>query len=198
MVRNSNGRSKKVVARKLEILRTAASAFRTRGFDGAGMRDIARALGMTATALYYYFRNKEEILYFCQDHSLDRLLSEAGHIARQRAPADHRLRALIVAQMNCMLDELAGSAAHIDFHALPDRLLRRVIAKRDRYESILCGVVAEGIRHGVFLPGDVKLRALAILGAINWSVRWYRPEGSKPPREIARIFADYLVQGLRR
>ena len=59
------GRGGRAVRRKLEILRGAAAAFRDRGYAGSSVRDIARRLGMAPGNLYYYFRNKQEILYFC-------------------------------------------------------------------------------------------------------------------------------------
>ena len=51
-------------------------------------------------------------------------------------------------------------------------------------------------RRRVSRPGNEKMAPLAILGAINWSVRWYRPEGPQPPAEIAESFADFLIHGL--
>jgi len=188
----------RAVRRKLEILRGAAAAFRDRGYAGSSVRDIARRLGMTPGNLYYYFRNKQEILYFCQDYSLDVLLREARVIARGRASADRKVRALVRAQVLCMLDELHGSAGHIEFHAMPKARLARIIAKRDAYERIVRGVVEEGVRSRRFAPCDPKLVTLAILGAVNWTARWYRAGGVLGAEAIAGAFSDYLVRGLVR
>ncbi len=161
------------------------------------MREIAQAVDLQPGALYYYFANKQEILYFCQDYSLDRMLEESARVMRIKAPPAERLRALLVAQMRCMLDELQGSAAHIEFHALPPRLLDRIVAKRDRYERAVRAIVENGMKSGGFRKGDAHLVTLAMLGAINWSIRWYRPDGPKGVEEIANTFADYLVRGLK-
>ena len=120
----------KVVRKKLEILRGAAAAFRNRGYAATSVRDIARQTGMTPGNLYYYFRNKQEILYFCQDYSLDVLLRQARRIRRRRIGPEEKIKALVRAQVLCMLDELHGSAGHIEFHAIPPARLRRIIAKR--------------------------------------------------------------------
>jgi len=188
----------RAVRRKLEILRGAAAAFRDRGYAGSSVRDIARRLGMTPGNLYYYFRNKQEILYFCQDYSLDVLLREARLIARGEAAADEKVRALIRMQVLCMLDVLHGSAGHIEFHAMPKARLARIIAKRDAYERIVRGVVADGVRSRRFAPCDPKLVTLAILGAVNWTARWYRAGGGLGPEAIAGAFSEYLVKGLMR
>jgi AcrR family transcriptional regulator len=200
VVRISNSRSKngKTLRKRLEILRGAAGAFRRDGFERAGMREIARAVEMSPAGLYHYFRTKHEILYFCQDYSLDRMLEAAGRVRRRREPADVKLRRLIMAQMTCMLDELQGTAAHAEFSSLPARLLGKVVRKRDRYERLMRGVIEGGVRAKIFRPCDPKLVTLAILGAINWTIKWYRPDGARGANEIAGEFADYLVRGLKR
>lgn len=182
--------------KRLEILRGAAAAFRRRGFDGAGMREIGASLGMTQGNLYYYFKNKQEILYFCQDYSLRSLLRRARVIERLPLSADRKLFLLIVEHMRLTLDELGASAAHIDFAALEDDRYREVVRKRDRYERALRRILRDGADAGIFAPCDEKLIAFAILGAMNWTIRWFRPEGPRPIEDVAREFARFLVRGL--
>jgi AcrR family transcriptional regulator len=62
-----NRRTSRSEERRLEILKSAAAAFRRRGYHGASVEEIARALRMTKGSLYYYFRNKEAILFACHD-----------------------------------------------------------------------------------------------------------------------------------
>lgn len=195
MVQISN-RSSKTVRKRLEILRGAAEAFRRRGFDGAGMREIASAIGMVPGALYYYFKSKDDLLYFVQDYSVDRLLEIGKRVSAKRAPADRRLAELVREQVRTLLDDLQGTSAHLDFHALPPRLLRRVVAKRDQFEAIVRGIIGDGVRARTFRRVDPKLAALAVLGAVNWTVRWYRPEGAMRPDAIGDQFADLLIRGL--
>jgi AcrR family transcriptional regulator len=185
-------------AKRAEILRRAAEVFRERGFHAAGMRDIARALRITPGALYYYFRGKEDLLYFCQEHSLRRLLAQARRIAAGRAPAADRLAALVRAHLECLLDETGGVAAHLEFRALPPAMRAAIASKRDAYERLFRGVVADGVRSRAFRRVDPKLATLAILGALNGAVTWYRPEGPATPARIAASFADTLVGGLQR
>src|SRR2546426_9881613 len=71
-----NGHLKRrYLARRLEILRAAGREFRVRGFAETGMRDIAAAAALSPANLYNYFAGKHEILYFCQDNSLDRMIA---------------------------------------------------------------------------------------------------------------------------
>jgi AcrR family transcriptional regulator len=192
-----NGRlRRRYLARRLEILRAAGEEFRTNGFAETGMRDIAQAASLSPGNLYNYFQGKHEILYFCQDNSLDRMLASLEKSRRLQTAAAERLRFVIVSHVRCVLDEVEGSAAHLLTSALPPRLQRSLMAKRDRYEEGVRQLIVAGTRSGEFIPCDPALIARAVLGALNWSVRWFNPEGSLTASEIAKGFADYLIRGL--
>jgi AcrR family transcriptional regulator len=192
-----NGRlRRRYIERRLEILRAAGREFRLHGFAETGMRDIAAAAGLSPANVYNYFQGKHEILYFCQDNSLDRMLAALEKARRLRAGAAERLRRVIVSHVHCVLDEVEGSAAHLLTGSLPPRLQRRLVAKRDRYEAGVRNLIAAGSRSGEFIPCDPALAARAMLGALNWSARWFRPEGLLTSTEIADGFAGYLIRGL--
>jgi AcrR family transcriptional regulator len=183
--------------KRAEILRRAASIFRRKGFHGAGMREIAAGLGMAPGALYYYFESKEDLLFACQVLSLKRLLKSAGEIVGGQLDADEKLRTLVRAHLGHILDELGGSFAHVEFHALPDPMLREVVSKRDAYERLVRRVIREGIQQGAFRKVDVKLTALALLGALNWTVVWWRPEGHRQLHGVADQITDIFLEGLK-
>lgn len=189
-------RKERIERTRLEILRCAAEAFRRNGFLATTMDEIARRLHMTKGNLYYYFKSKEEILYFCQDYSLDLLLARLEGVRNSGAPPDEQLRRVIREQVSVILDELKASAMHADFQVLSRRRLARIIRKRDRYERGLREIIREGMEQGIFRPGDPKLLGFAILGAINWTVRWFSPQGPRSAQEIGDVFAEYLVRGL--
>ncbi|HEX5094146.1 MAG TPA: TetR/AcrR family transcriptional regulator [Burkholderiales bacterium] len=180
-------------ARRLHILRAAARVFRRRGIAAAGMREIAEEAGLSPGNLYHYFSGKDELLLYCQERTLERMQAALDSASGDAAS---RLRAVLRAHVHCMLDELEGGTAHLDLEALPKKLREGVIAKRDAYEQGVRAVVAEGMRAGEFARGDAALVTRAMLGAVNWTARWYRPEGDQGPGEIAAALSDYLVKGL--
>ena len=69
--------------------------------------------------------------------------------------------------------------------------------QRDEYEGMLRGIIEAGVRSGVFVPCDSRLIGFAILGALNWIPRWYKPGGPRTPKEIAGAFSEYFVRGLQ-
>jgi TetR/AcrR family transcriptional regulator len=184
--------------RRVEILKTAAAAFRRRGYHGASVDEIASALSMTKGNLYYYFKNKEEILYACHDYSLNLILAVMDEIRAEAIPADEKLRRLIVAFVHLIIDELHSTALTLDLQALSPSLLRKVIARRDRFDRGLRALIQEGIDRHLFAAADTKLVAFAIMGAVNWIPKWFNPGGTATSEQVGRAFADFLVGGLLR
>jgi AcrR family transcriptional regulator len=191
-------RTPRSAERRTEILKSAAAAFRRRGYHGASVEEIARALKMTKGNLYYYFRDKQDILFGCHDYSLGVALELLEQVEAEPVPADERLRRLITGFVHLIIDELHGSGLTLELEALPRPLLQKVVAKRDRFDRGLRKIVQDGMDQGLFAPGDPKLVAFAIMGALNWISRWYDPRGEASSDEIATTFADYLVAGLAR
>lgn len=195
--KRTHGRiARRYLARRLEILRAAGNQFRVAGFAETGMRDIAAAADLSPANLYNYFQGKHELLFFCQDLTLDRLIAALEKARCLRVNAGEKLRLVIVSHVRCVLDEVEGSAAHLLASSLPPRLQRPLVAKRDRYEEGVRHLIAAGVRTGEFTPCDPALATRAILGALNWTVRWFNPGGTLTATEIAEGFADYLIRGL--
>ena len=182
---------------RVEILKSAAKAFRKLGYHGATVEQIAAALHMKKGNLYYYFKNKEDILFACHQYSLDRLTQLFDEIEHSDRPADDKLRRLIVAFVHTILDELHGTALLLDLEALSPAHLKAVIVRRDQFERGVRNVLEEGMTTGTFGRGDPKLLAFALFGAVNWIPRWFNPEGAATSQEIADYFARFLIEGLR-
>src|SRR6267142_2014077 len=160
-------------ARRLDILRAAARVFRRLGVSATGMREIAEEADLSPGNLYYYFRGKDEILLFCQERTLERLRSAAKAARAIPGSWAGRLRSVL--------------SAHVR---------EAIVRKRDAYERAVRALVAEGVEAGEFAPTDPALVTRAMLGAVNWTARWYRHDGAQSVAEIADSLSDYLVRGL--
>jgi TetR/AcrR family transcriptional regulator, cholesterol catabolism regulator len=196
MVQMAGDASAKVLEKKREILDAASRVFRRQGLHATGMRDIAAELGMAVGNLYYYFKDKEEILAFVQEETLAGLLARAAQIRARDLPADEQLYRLIEEHVVRLNEETPGSLAHLEVEALGEPWRASVLAQRHEYEQTFREILEEGIAAGVFRPADAKVSALAILGAVNWTVKWFRPGGGKSAREIGRECAELLVRGM--
>jgi AcrR family transcriptional regulator len=206
VVRKSNGRlqhartatprARRRDRQRDAILRAAAQLFRDRGFAETGMRDIAEAAELSAANLYHYFDGKHQLLYYCQDRALDRMIT-AVESARATAPTTtERLRLVLDNHLQTLLDEVEGATAHLQTEALPPALRAAIVKKRDRYELALRRLVADGIRSGELVDMDPAIVARAMLGAMNWTVTWFRPEGPMTAAIVGDVISRFLVRGI--
>jgi TetR/AcrR family transcriptional regulator, cholesterol catabolism regulator len=181
--------------RREEILHAALRAFREKGYHATTLEDIAERLGVRKTALYHYFPDKDSILYECHRESqaeLDRLVEEA----KEEDSASAQLARVIREHVRVMTETLEGSPLAFEVTALPAEQQEELIAGRDRYERAIRRMIDRGVSEGEFRRVDSKIATFAILGAINWIARWYRPEGSLKAPELGEEFAHHLVGGL--
>jgi len=188
--------SPKAVERKREILQAASRVFRRQGLHATRMRDIAEELGVAVGNLYYYFAGKQDLLAFCQDDALTGLIELADGVRAGSEPPDVKLYRLAVGHVVLLNESTPGSLAHLEVEALEGRWRRLIQARRDRYEEAVRELVEEGTAAGVFRAGDARVAARAILGALNWTVKWFRPDGGKSARQIGEEMAEVLVRGL--
>jgi AcrR family transcriptional regulator len=203
VVRKSNARSLEGSPRTRRrdrqrdaILRAAARLFRERGFADTGMRDIAAAADLSAANLYHYFDGKNALLYYCQDRALDRMLASVASARRASRSAADRLRTVFIAHLQTLLDEIEGATAHLQIDSLPPSLRAAIVRKRDRYEEALRRIIVEGIAGGELVDMDPAIAARAMLGALNWTVTWFRPEGRDSATAVGDVIARFLVRGI--
>src|SRR5689334_18351777 len=99
-------------AARVAILRAAGRTFRTRGFAETSMRDIAEGADLSVANLYHHFAGKDEILYFCQDRALNVMLAAVAEAKRLPGGPAARLRHVLRAHAEAVLDDAEGAVAH--------------------------------------------------------------------------------------
>jgi AcrR family transcriptional regulator len=205
VVRKSNARSRSALAtprarrrdrQRDAILRAAARLFRERGFADTGMREIAEAADLSAANLYHYFDGKNELLFYCQDRALDRMLEAAAAARRRSASASDRLRDVFAAHVRTLLDDVEGATAHLQVESLSPSRRQTIVRKRDRYEGALRAMIVDGQQAGELVDMDPATVARAMLGAMNWTVTWFRPDGARSAAEVSDVIAQFLVRGI--
>jgi len=178
------------------ILRAAARLFRERGFADTGMRDIAAAADLSAANLYHYFDGKNDLLFYCQDRALDRMLAAAAAARRDSRSATERLRVVFTAHLQTLLDEIEGATAHLQIDSLPPKLRDAIVKKRDSYERALRRLIADGIKSGELVDMEPAVVTRAMLGAMNWTVTWFRPDGPETAAAVGEVISRFLVRGI--
>jgi AcrR family transcriptional regulator len=147
--------------------------------------------------LYYYFKNKQDILYHCHVKCIAISLAALDDVsAMGLAPAD-ALRILLIKHIRNITEDPYGGVLLTDLESLTPTQRRRYVAMRDRFEHGVREMISGGIADGVFAPQNIDLAGITILGAINWIPKWYRTDGRMSSAEIANSIADQLIRSLR-
>ncbi len=182
---------------KDEILSAAAQIFSQKGFHAASMQDIAQAVNLQKASLYHHISSKQEILLALLDRALDLLIEDIQQVVNQPLSADEKLRQAMVAYLTAMLDHRdLASVLLLEHRSLEPQYQLQHMVNRDRFEQIWRDMVQEGIDQGVFNCTDPALVSRSVLGVMNWTITWYRPEGRLLPAEIAGQFAHLFLDGL--
>lgn len=165
------------------LLDTAARLFGTGGYENTSMRDIAAAFGVLPGSLYHHFQSKESLFVAVYARGVDHLLAELERAAAAHTRPWDRLQAACEAHLQALLERRSYAAAVIaDWPGEPGRLRDELVRHRDRYESAFAALVeAVPLAVGV----DRRYLRLGLLGALNWTLTWYRP-GGQSPASLAR------------
>jgi AcrR family transcriptional regulator len=185
-----------VEQRRDEILRTLGEFLRERHLSSLKMQDIADRLGMTKGNLYYYFKNKHDILFHCHMKAMQHSLAALEEVEAMAARPSVKLHTLLVRHIRSITEEAYSAVLLTDLESLSRVQRRRYVALRDRFEHGVRSLIEEGIAQGEFVRQDVNLVGFAILGAINWISRWYRGRGPSSADEVAEAFARFFLRGL--
>ncbi|NMM76988.1 TetR/AcrR family transcriptional regulator [Acidovorax sp. SRB_24] len=185
-------------AKRDAVLQAGAQLFNERGFHATSLDDIAARLHVSKPTLYYYVKNKDQILIECVRQGLEMTIAgieasrAAGGQAVDQLMACMRVYARIVTMDFGMCIIRVG-----DEELPPDsrKELRRLKAEIDHAFRRL---VAAGVAEGSLAPCDPKMTAFVIAGAISWIGRWYRPGGEYTPEQIAEQCIATLCDGVLR
>ena len=161
--------------RRAELVRVSARLFRERGFDGTTIRDIADACGMRSGSPFYHFKTKQDILAAVMEEGLVAGLADIEVIAASALAPREKFRALVRAHLETVLGEGHDFIPVLlyDWRALSPELQARVIALKDRYDEIWQQCIVD-LQQADLIHSDGKLARLLILGAINYTVQWYK------------------------
>lgn len=180
-----------------EILSAAAGIISAKGFDATSMQDIATAVNLQKASLYYHFASKQEILLALLDNALSILTSRLEVVREAELPASEKLRQAMVAYLDIIsAQQNLAAVLLLEYRSLPPNLRQQHVLQRDQFEHIWRDLIVEGMQAGTFSCDDPSLAGRAILGVLNWSVTWYRPDGPSSAEAIADQFTNLFLNGL--
>lgn len=180
-------------------IRTAAARLvAERGFDGASMRDLAAATGMSLSGLYHYFENKDALLFELQRDAFERLTQPLTELPESLEPAA-RIERLVLNHIEFFVDHVNDLKvmAH-DSSALKDEQARRMRKIRRNYYDICLGIITELLKSRRRRDLDPRIATMSLFGMINWIYTWYKPATHGTPAQLAAQMTDIFLHGVDR
>lgn len=183
--------------RQIDIAIVAERLFAARGYYATTMREVARELDMKAGSLYAHIDSKEALLAEIVERAADAFDAAIAALAHSKEPAEIRLRAAIRAHLGVIAASRSAAAVYFnEWRHLSEPHAARITQRRDRYEAVWRGIIADGMARGSFAPGDARMAARVCLSACNWSYQWLDPAGPMKVGAVAEAFAGILLGGL--
>ena len=178
--------------KRIALLKEAARAFSSQGYHATSLDDVAKTLGVTKPALYYYIKNKQEILFECHMLSQD-LGDRAFEYAYKFGKTGREILLLFAKEfIESHNSEIGACAVLVEYQALDPANRKIVAARRDKAQLQLQTIIEKGMADGSVRQVDPKLTVFFFMGAVNWMARWFDQDGPKSGAEIATVFTDLL------
>lgn len=189
-------------SRRQEISEAAVKVFHRLGYTAASVSAVAAELGMDRATLYYYFSSKEQMFDEIIRSVLERNDELARRIAKSAISPTRKMRELIMA----LMASYAANYPLLYIYIRED--LKNVSDKRSSWsahmrnlnksiEQSVIDIVEQGFADGSFRKvGTPKVVAYGVLGMLNWTHRWFRPEHSESAEDLGKTFAEMIVSGL--
>ena len=177
-------------------LRVAARIFNEKGYHATSLDEIAEEIGVTKTALYYYFKNKEQVLYECLKLTYDCGQSARLETEAMDGAAFDKLQHLYRRFMERLMEERGAYTTMANIRALPQEQQDELLERRkhlDRYSRML---IDKAIAEGAIRAIDVRITSNFFLGAVNWILRWHTEDDAMTPAEVADHFLDLFMNGI--
>jgi TetR/AcrR family transcriptional regulator, cholesterol catabolism regulator len=184
-------------AKLQRILRQAARVFSEKGFEGASIRDISRASGVSLSGLYYYFESKQKLLYLIQIHAFTSILERLERRLAGVPNPEERLRALVSNHIDYFLRHPMEMKvlAHEDV-ALENPYRREVAEIKRRYYELARSIFDELRASGRVRRMNPRVAVLSLFGMMNWIYTWHHPRVDPQADRLAEIVADIFLEGV--
>ncbi len=181
--------------RRKELTRLAGQLFVQEGFDRTTVRMLAQEMGIKSGSLFHHFRDKQEILAAVIEEGTQNALTQARQALASCSPEPQaRLHALAKAHLDTLLtDRNSHVVALYEWRRLDDEARDHLIHLRDAYETLWNEVIEDAIDAGL-VKGELALVSRFVLGALNWTVRWYDPDGPRDSDELAKELVAMITQ----
>jgi len=180
---------------RARIIRAAARLFREKGFNGTTVREIAAASGMQSGSLFYFFPSKEEMLLAVIDQGMNQLQTVVAAAGKDASP-ETGFRAMLRRHLEGILDRESDymNVLLYEPRSFPASIVTPIRKLSREYEAMWEAQIEALIREGRWRhPGDPRLVRMTLMGALNWSAQWFRPNRGDSIEALTEVICELFL-----
>jgi AcrR family transcriptional regulator len=182
--------------RLAEILSHATDVFCRKGYEGASMRDLSRASGMSLAGLYYYFESKERLLFLIQKHTFSTIVQRLKKRLEGVSDPEARIRIFILNHLEYFLaNQQAMKVLSHEAEVLKNGFASEIAAIKREYYRICVGLL-DDLKRDRGLQFSTRIAVLGLFGMMNWIYTWHNPRVDADAEQIAGEMGDLFMRGV--
>lgn len=191
-------------AKRDELIRSAATIFKEKGYKATTLNDIAQHAGLDRATVYYYVGSKEEFLREGIKAFAEYNIEDLERIMEMEVDPREKIRRLIERLLVSYDENYPYAHVYLqeEMHQVADKhtaWAKEMVRHTRRFEKAVMELISQGIEQGSFRSDvPIGLAANAIFGMVNWTHRWYKPSSKQTPQQVADTFVKIFLQGMER
>src|SRR5580693_7577429 len=179
-----------------KILAHAAEVFYEKGYEGASMRDLSRASGMSLSGLYHYFESKEKLLYLIQKHTFSTIVERLRERLDPVSNPEQRIRVFILNHLEYFLaNRKAMKVLSHEAEVLKNGFGAEIATIKREYYRICVGLL-DDFKVTKRLEFSSRMAVLSLFGMMNWIYTWYNPRVDANAEELSRGMGNTFLRGI--
>jgi AcrR family transcriptional regulator len=182
--------------RMAQILTHATDVFCEKGYEGASMRDLSRASGMSLAGLYYYFESKERLLFLIQKHTFTTIVQRLKSRLEGVSDPEQQIRVFILNHLEYFLSHPASMKVLThEAEALKNGFASEVAAIKREYYRICVGLLDE-LKRVRGLQFSTRIAVLSLFGMMNWIYTWHNSRIDADAEQLASEMSEIFLRGV--
>ncbi len=183
--------------RKQEIIHTAASLFKEKGYSAVSMRDIAQAMDMKAASLYNHISGKQEILSTLILEVAEQFTVEMNTISSENISPIQKIKRVIEIHIDITVRYSENIATlNNDWMHLEGDYLKQVVKMREAYENNFRRIIQQGIAQGDIKPQHPEVILFSILSTLRTLYLWNEKRGKMDVNILKKDMVAVLINGI--
>lgn len=178
------------------ILRNAAKAFMEKGYHKTSLDDIAQMQNVTKPTLYYYIKNKEDILVKCEEKACSRINGLLDDVVILKGNGFQKLYQFIQGYINIVTDDIIRCHVRHRGQMEEESLKLKSIQNHKDIEARVREIIRTGIKDGSIRECNATILAILLFDSLNGISSWYKSDGQVKSDELTEEVLALVTHGV--